>query len=129
MGDLEDKQLTWSDLLKCDIKRFRDEESGQLYDDPHPFNYYIGVLRKLYISYPWEVRHGGAEPDPEHNSNIFMHHLKEAEEKMHKSWTLKHKGDEYMMSKEVMMSLLEAHRIHVRRTTSGLSMRLTTYGL
>lgn len=80
-----DRELSWADLKECDIRRFR-REGNKVYFDSGVDYYYINVLRKVFKSYPEDVRHGTVEPDPAHKSNVFLHELIEAEEKMKKWW-------------------------------------------
>ena len=50
--------MSWSDLCKEHIERFRLEERGRSYAINYPADCITEVFRKIYYSYPYEQRNG-----------------------------------------------------------------------
>lgn len=72
--------LKISDIPTYMIDRFRMEERGRSYANNYPYDLLLNVYRRVYYSYPEDVRNGHKEVDPDFVTTILYKEIIDVEE-------------------------------------------------
>ncbi len=75
-----DYEMKWSDIDEYDISRFRLEEYGRCYASNYPYDLVLDVYRRVYLSYPEDIRFGRTPVPEDHHSGIFYRDVKNAKD-------------------------------------------------